>query len=52
MFSYLNTHCRVDLPSFILISSYSVIADKGLEYIYEHQNMATLNQWLANQLLL
>ena len=43
MFSLLNTDCRVDLPNFILISSYSIIADKGLEYIYKHQNLATVN---------
>ena len=28
---------------FILIPSYSIIADKGLEYIYKHQNLATVN---------
>ena len=43
MFSLLNTDCRVDLPNFILIPSYSIIADKGLEYIYKHQNLATVN---------
>ena len=47
MLSLLDTEYRVDLPNFILISSYSIIADKGLEYIYKHQNIATLNQWLA-----
>ena len=39
----LNTDCRVDLPNFILIPSYSIIADKGLEYIYKQQNWATVN---------
>ena len=27
MFSLLNTDCRVDLPNFILIPSYSIIAE-------------------------
>ena len=40
MFSLLNTDCRVDLPNFILIPSYSIIA----EYIYKHQNLATVNE--------
>ena len=44
MFSLLNTDCRVDLPNFILIALYPIIADKGLEYIYKQQNLATLNQ--------
>ena len=35
------TDCRVDLPNFILIPWYSIIA--GLEYIYKHQNLATVN---------
>ena len=39
----LNTDCRVDLPNFVLIPSYSIIADKGLEYIYKQQNWATVN---------
>ena len=43
MFSLLYTDCRVDLPNFILIPWYSIIADKGLEYIYKHQNLATVN---------
>ena len=47
MFSLLNTDCRVDLPNFILIPSYPIIiktiADKGLEYIYKHKNLATVN---------
>ena len=47
-----NTDCRVNLPNFILIPLYPIIADKGLEYIYKHQNLATMNQWLANQPLL
>ena len=41
MFSLLNTDCRVDLPNFIIIPSYSIKADKGLEYIYKHQNLAS-----------
>ena len=48
MFSLLNTDCRVeqvDLPNFILIPLYPIIiktiADKGLEYIYKHQNLAS-----------
>ena len=41
MFSLLNTDCRVDLPNFIIISSCSIKADKGLEYIYKHQNLAS-----------
>ena len=43
MFSLLNTDCRIDVPNFILILSNSIIADKGLEYIYKHQNLATVN---------
>ena len=47
MFSLRNTDCRVDLPNFILIPLYPIIiktiADKGLEYIYKHQNLATVN---------
>ena len=43
MFSVLNTDCRVDLPNFILIPLYSIIADKSLEHIYKHQNLATVN---------
>ena len=43
MFSLLNTDCRVDLPNFFLIPLYSIIADTGLEYIYKHQNLATVN---------
>ena len=39
----LNTDCRVDLPNSILIPSYSIIADKGLEYIYKYQKFATVN---------
>ena len=31
MFPLLNTDYRVDLPTFILIPSYPIIADKGLE---------------------
>ena len=51
MFSLLNTDCRVDLSNFILIPSYSIIADKGLEYIYKHHNLATVNpsNWLISQ---
>ena len=49
MFSLLNTDCRVDLSNFILIPSYSIIADEGLEYICKHQNLTTVNQRLANQ---
>ena len=41
MFSLLNTDCRVDLPNFIIIPSCSIKADKGLEYIYKHQNFAS-----------
>ena len=51
MFSLLNTDCRVDLPNFILIPPYSMLADEGLEYIYKHQNLATVNQSLANHKL-
>ena len=43
MFSLYNTDCRVDLLNFILIPYYSIIADKGLEYIYKYQNLATVN---------
>ena len=43
MFSLLNTDCRVDLPNFLLIPLYSIIADKGLEYIYKHHNLANVN---------
>ena len=43
MFSLLNTDCRVDLPNFIIIPSCSIKADKGLEYIYKHHNLATVN---------
>ena len=43
MFSLLNTDCRVDLPNFILIPLYCIIADKGLEYIYKYQNLAIVN---------
>ena len=44
MFSLHYTDCRpTDLTNFILIPSYSIIADKGLEYICKHQNLATVN---------
>ena len=48
MFSLLNTDCMADLLNFILIPSYFIKADKGLEYtnIYKHQNMATLKDKL------
>ena len=41
MFPLLNADCRVDLPNFILIPAYSIIEDRGLEYIYKHQNLVS-----------